>query len=105
MGGLKRKGKSAGKGEVIQRINIITVTPTERIAVTTAQNRNLPLAVHAATPASAAANAYIPGQSQSIKNPKMNRMTAIASVILLTLAFTEAGRVSDCLLASAWSGG
>jgi hypothetical protein len=57
--------------------------------VTIAQNRNLPLATQAATPASAAANAYIPGQSHSMKKPKKNRITALVRAILLMLAFTE----------------
>jgi hypothetical protein len=91
--GLQREGRTTGEWKVLYWMSIITVTPTERIAVTTAQNRILPLLAHAAIADSAAADAYIPGQSQSIKNPNTNRITAIASAILLTLALSEAIRL------------
>ena len=57
--------------------------------MTSAQNRILPLPAQAATADSAAADAYISGQSHSIKKPSTKRTTAIASEILLMLAFIK----------------
>jgi len=97
--------KARGQGEKSHPTIISTITPTEMATMINAQNRIFPLLAHAATPANTAADAYIPGQSHSIKNPNTNRIAAIANAILLTLAFTEAVRGCISLFGSVCCGG
>jgi len=52
-----------------------------------------------------AAEAYIPGQSHSMKNPNTNRIAAIANAILRTLAFIEAIRFCTWSFGSVCCGG